>query len=130
MRKLGFGVGALLTGVALTFAVAAPAAAQETASAQSPDSDQVAVADSTQSYVATVVEVSAQEAFQEAFEACVALTGDIDACTDEVLETLGLEEEEVFLVDETPLNPNDVAAIEVVEDVPLDVNPPLPAAEE
>ena len=119
--RLGFRVGALLMGVGLAFAVALPAAAEVTAEAQSPGADVITVAASPQSYVASA-NVDPQAAFEAAFLACVEATDDAGACTVEVHENLGLEQEEV-VVTPLPYNPNPAAAT-VAEDAPLDVNPP------
>jgi hypothetical protein len=116
-------VGALALGATLTFGAALPAAAQTTAEASSPsDPSTLAVADSTQSYIAEVVEVDPQVAFTEAFLACAAVSG-VDDCTEEVLEDLALEDAEFTTVDNTPLNPVDEGSIEDVDDVELDALP-------
>ena len=119
--RLGRGLSVVALGLALSLAVAAPAAAEVTAEAQSPGSDVVAVAASPQSYIAEA-NVDPQAAFEAAFLACVAATGDAGECTEEVLENLGLEQEQV-VVTPLPYNPNPAAAT-VEEDAPLEVNPP------
>lgn len=116
-------VGALAMGAGLVFGLALPAAAQETASATTPDGEFVAVADSTQSFVAEIVEIDPQEAFTDAFLACIA-GASIGDCTEEVLEDLALEDQEVGeTVDNTPLNPVDEGSLETPDDVELDALP-------
>lgn len=117
-------VGALALGAGLVFGMALPAVAQETASAQAPDSDVRAVADSTQSFVETIVEVDPQVAFTDAFLVCAAEFS-ISDCTEEVLEDLELEDAEFTTVDNTPLNPVDEGSIEEIDDVNLGALPPL-----
>lgn len=119
-------VGALVLGAGLVIGMALPAAAQETASAQAPDSDVRAVADSTQSFVETIVEVDPQEAFTDAFLACVAEFS-VGDCTEEVLEDLALEDQEVGeTTDNTPLNPvDDEGSLETPDDVELGALPPV-----
>ena len=118
-------IGALLLGVGLSLSVAAPALAQETASAETPDGGWLAVADSTQSYIAEIVEVDPQTAFSDAFLACEAAF-DVDDCVQNVMENAGLETPRYDVVDNTPLNPNDVASDELVNRNPatVDASPP------
>ncbi|MDQ3411876.1 MAG: hypothetical protein M3509_07120 [Chloroflexota bacterium] len=121
--KFRLQVGALVLGVGLAFGVAAPAIAEETASAVTPDGLTRAVADTEQSFVEEIVVVDPQVAFTDAFLACQAGFG-ISDCVDETFENIGLRAEEGTTVDNTPLNPVDEGSLEFVDDVDLSANPP------
>ena len=88
-RKIGLRLGALALGAGLAVGVALPAAAQD---------------------------FSSPEAFGADFVGCIEGAG-ISGCTEEVLENLGLEEEEGTIVDLTPFNPVDEGSIVFVDDV-------------
>lgn len=121
--KFRLQIGALILGAGLAFGVAAPAFAEETASAVTPDGSLIAVADTEQSFVEAIVEVDPQVAFTDAFLGCIGDSG-ISDCVEEVEENIGLRGDEGDEVDNTPLNPVDEGSIEFIDDVDLGVNPP------
>ncbi len=118
-------VGTLAMGAGLVFGLALPAAAQETASTLNGDGTLNVVADSTLSFIEEVVVVDPQVAFTDAFLECIAAFS-IDECTEEVLEDLLLEDQEVGdTVDNTPFNPVDEGSLETSDDVDLAALPPV-----
>lgn len=98
-------IGALLLGIGLAFSVAAPVAAEETASAETPDGNWVAVADTEQSYIGAVVDIDPQDAFTADFLACVADIGVSDSVTG-VMENV-FNDTETEDEDDTQYNPID-----------------------
>lgn len=98
-------IGALLLGIGLAFSVAAPVAAEETASAATPDGSQIAVADTDQSYIGSPDTRSPQEKFTSDFLACVADIGVSDSVTG-VMENV-FNDTETEDEDDTPYNPID-----------------------
>jgi hypothetical protein len=83
-------------------------AAEETASAATPDGDWTAVADTEQSYIQAAETRTDQEIFTDDLLACVADIGVSDTVTG-VMENV-LDEEETTEEDDTPYNPWDTEA--------------------
>ncbi len=98
-------IGALLLGIGLAFSVAGPVAAEETASAATPDGSQIAVADTEQSYIGSPETRTDQEIFTDDLLACIADDGVSDTVT-AVMENV-LNEAETTEEDDTEWNPWD-----------------------
>jgi hypothetical protein len=117
-------IGALLLGIGLAFSVAGPVAAEETASAATPDGSQIAVADTEQSYIGAPDDRTPQEAFTDDLLACVADIGVSDTVTG-VMENV-LDEEETTEEDNTEWNPWDDEGSEYDDRVyDCDATPPM-----